>query len=171
MWASLCAYISAQGLSAPSAVWPPSMPSQVSGRELRNEKLIAKQCVAPIHDGLSSCQMISKHYRMSGCIIYRTPHHTPHIPVTLLMDLCAPLNDRTFIISFANRSPQTRVAFGRIVWHKHLGIKLGSLVKYIIMKRGLTLEDGLKIDRDTLSFCVSSHGCLIGLKIIKKYLI
>lgn len=43
----------------------------------------------------SSCQMISKHYRMSGCIIYRTPpplppsFHSPH-PRCTAWWICGP---------------------------------------------------------------------------------
>lgn len=90
----------------------------------------------------SSCQMISKHYRMSGCIIYRTPPPTSTAAATTslplptsqlhsLMDLWAlpqeaPLDDATFILFLlSHHSPRpttTCVALSGIVWRKHRGI-------------------------------------------------
>ena len=88
----------------------------------------------------SSCQMISKHYRMSGCIIYRTPLHnhrrrhlpsTAHIPVALSDGFVGPATKgsirwRDFYPLFlSHHSPQpttTCVALSGIIWHKHGGI-------------------------------------------------
>lgn len=89
----------------------------------------------------SSCQMISKHYRMSGCIIYRTPSTstaaaTTSLPLPTsqlhsLMDLWAlpqeaPLDDATFILFLlSHHSPRpttTCVALSGIVWRKLRGI-------------------------------------------------
>lgn len=124
----MCAYISASSQRCVTSIDALSSPGKGAAEwEINCQTMHSSH---PLR--LSSCQMISKHYRMSGCIIYpsspssccsSTTITIPPLPISQmhsLMDLWAPpqkapLSDGTFIVVlFSHHSPlpvKTRVAF------------------------------------------------------------
>lgn len=92
----MCAYISAQGIRF-SQRSVTSIDALSSPKKRASEWEMNCQTMHSSHPLLfSSCQMISKHYRMSGCIIYRTPpplsspHPPPRHPSWTLWWICRP---------------------------------------------------------------------------------